>query len=170
MRLLAWSRSVSVLRSEGKAPRIKSKERFACDIVCTDRDAWSDERRADHACQRIDLPRVEWTGSYQKVHAGGHMGRLPIVPSDLPPDWPPKLPVNLKRPPEDARDGCPGAWTRSRFIASVMPYLRRRTEGGGRVPNLLLDRCDDDLIVQLVNHAEHEQDAYEAFCAEEISR
>lgn len=94
------------------------------------------------------------------------MGRLPIVADDVPH----KLRINLQRPTEDAREGCPSSWIRSRFVASVLPYLRRRTDGGGRVPNLLLDRCDDDLVVQLVNYAEHEQDAYEAYCAEEISR
>lgn len=94
------------------------------------------------------------------------MGRLPILPEEAPPG----LRINPQRPTEDAREGCPGSWVRSRFVASVIPYLRRRTDGGGRVPNLLLDRCDDDLLVQLVNYTEHEQDAYEAYSAEEISR
>jgi hypothetical protein len=38
------------------------------------------------------------------------------------------------RPFEAAADGCPGAWYRTRFVESLLPYLRRPVDGGGRVP------------------------------------
>ena len=38
-------------------------------------------------------------------------------------------------PREDIEDGCPGAWYRTAYVDSVDRYTRRRTKGGGRVPN-----------------------------------
>lgn len=64
-------------------------------------------------------------------------------------------------PTEDASDGCPGGWYRSRFIDSLMPYLRRRDQHGGRVPNMILDRSDDDLIFELVQYAEDQEERYQ---------
>lgn len=94
------------------------------------------------------------------------MGRLPIHPSQAPIG----LRINPQQPTEDAREGCPGSWYRSRFVATLMPYMRRRAEHGARVPNLLLDRCDDDVIIQLVNYTEEQQEAYEAMVLQEIHR
>ncbi len=75
--------------------------------------------------------------------------------------------VTASHPTEDPADGCPGGWTRCLFVASVIPYLRMRTEGGGRNPNLLLERADDDLLIQWVHYAEREQERWEAWRVEQ---
>lgn len=65
------------------------------------------------------------------------------------------------RPNEDiANEGCPGAWYRSPFVVSVLRYTRRPDGNGGRVPNRLLDRCDDDLVIEAVETLEAHEDAW----------
>lgn len=61
-------------------------------------------------------------------------------------------------PPEDWREGCPGGWYRSEFVRSVMPYVRRRTEGGGRTANPLFDRAPA-VVAAAVLYLEAEQEA-----------
>ncbi len=62
-------------------------------------------------------------------------------------------------PYEDIENGgCPGAWYRTDFVASVLRYYRRRTEGGGRVPNPALDACDDPLVHEAVQALESYED------------
>lgn len=50
--------------------------------------------------------------------------------------------VNWERPLEASCDGCPGAWYRTPFVDDLAPYLRRRSEGGARVPNPRFDGAD----------------------------
>lgn len=76
----------------------------------------------------------------------------------------PQIPAEQNRTPqlplEDPDAGCPGSWYRTRFMASLSPYLRRvRPMGDGwdRDSNPLLDRCEDDLVVQWVLYFELEQ-------------
>jgi hypothetical protein len=64
-----------------------------------------------------------------------------------------------RNPPEPLSDGCPEGWSRSPFVASVMPYLRRRDQQGNRVSNPRLDATDDRLIVDAVLYFETEQEA-----------
>lgn len=141
-----------------------TRERFDCDVLCTDRGQWSDERRAPLGCRRLDLPPPGGVIDPKSIHRGGWMGRAAISSSDLPAG----IKVNPKRPTEDAADGCPASWYRSRFVASMLPYLRRRDEHGGRVANLLLERLDDDVVVLAVQYAEDEQERYEGWRAEVI--
>lgn len=97
------------------------------------------------------------------------MGRLPI-PQD--PDLAPGramqagVMIASRLPTEDPDEGCPGGWYRSRFVDSVLPFLRRRDGNGGRVQNLRLDRTDDDLVIDLVAYLEAEQERWEAYRAE----
>lgn len=74
--------------------------------------------------------------------------------------------VNWQRPLEDPADGCPGSWSRCRFVLSLLPFLRRRAEGGDRVPNRLLDEADD-LIWQWVQLVEEYQERWHAHLVEE---
>lgn len=60
------------------------------------------------------------------------MGRLPLDEPD--PGQP-----SAKYPFEVLADGCPGGWYRTAYMDSVAPYVRRRTDGGGRVPNPRFD-------------------------------
>lgn len=65
-----------------------------------------------------------------------------------------------RKPPEDIeREGCPGGWYRSTFIDSLRPYMRRPDNKGGRVPNRLLDLCEDRFVVACVNLLEAFEDA-----------
>lgn len=69
-------------------------------------------------------------------------------------DWP--------QPFEDIEgEGCPGSWYRTAFFASLAPYLRRQDQQGGRIPNPLLDRCQDRLVLDAVSFLEiAEENAY----------
>ncbi|MEM6988920.1 MAG: hypothetical protein AAF721_00440 [Myxococcota bacterium] len=66
--------------------------------------------------------------------------------------------VSWRYPPEDPDEGCPGAWRRNRFVGSMLPFLRRRDDHGGRVSNPFHDRCDDELVLALVNFYEDEHE------------
>lgn len=131
-----------------------------------ERGEFHDQKRSLLGCTRIDLPPVEWHVDVSRIHSGGHMGRAPAHPSMQPSGvkrW------NPKQPTEDPTDGCPAGWYRSIFIGSIYPYLRRRDDHGNRVANLLLDRCDDDLILQLIAYAEEEQERWENYRAETVN-
>jgi hypothetical protein len=68
--------------------------------------------------------------------------------------------INPQLPLDDPADGCPGAWSRCRFVLSLLPYLRRRTENGDRVANPLYDRCEDEFIWACVAIVEDEQERH----------
>ena len=128
---------------------------------------WDDSQREIYGCSRGDLDRVEWRIEPKRFQFGGWMGRLPILP-------PPGgryhgAPINPKLPWEDPDDGCPSGWSRSRFVESLYPFLRRRDAQGGRVANPMLDRCDDDTIIQLSMLFEHEQERWENYKLEALS-
>lgn len=94
----------------------------------------------------------------KRLLSGGWMGREPIDHDEIG-----GVRVSRQNPPEDIREGCPGGWYRSRFVASLHPFLRTRTEHGMRVPNPFFDRCTDDLVLQLVLYLEEQQEAFEAW-------
>lgn len=74
---------------------------------------------------------------------------------------PPTVSDNQRLPkahPEDPADGCPGGWRLSLYAQSVAPYLRTRAGDGHRVPNPLLDRCEDDAIARAVLFYENEHE------------
>lgn len=54
--------------------------------------------------------------------------------------------------------GCPKSWDLCGWTRSVARFLRRRVEGGSRVPNPFLDRTDDELIIEAVLEYERAQD------------
>jgi hypothetical protein len=57
-------------------------------------------------------------------------------------------------------DGCPGGWYRTPFVESVLRYARRPAGDGGRVPNRLLDLCDDELVIEAVERLEAHEDQW----------
>ena len=67
-------------------------------------------------------------------------------------------PGGRKYPPEDPAEGCPGGWRASIFNMSIDPYIRLRTDTGGRVPNRRLDECDDPLVWEWINYYERQQE------------
>lgn len=107
--------------------------------------------QAKYHCALPGFDRRWWTGErlYQI-----HMGAPPDYTGEGErPDW--------DRPNENiADDGCPGAWYRTAFVESLLRYRRRPCEGGGRVSNPLLDRCDDEWIVEAVAELERWEDAW----------
>jgi len=68
-----------------------------------------------------------------------------------------------KKPPEDWRQGCPGAWIRSPFNYSFSRYARGRDDNGGRVQNHHLDSCKDWLVIDGVHYFEREENRRIAF-------
>jgi len=58
-------------------------------------------------------------------------------------------------PPEDIdAEGCPGSWYRTRFIESLLRYMRRGDGKGGRVSNRFYDTCDDRFVLECVHMME----------------
>ncbi|HUU96313.1 MAG TPA: hypothetical protein VM487_11280 [Phycisphaerae bacterium] len=74
-------------------------------------------------------------------------------------------PVDSNEPHERSADGCPGGWYRTPYVDSVAPYLRRRTEGGGRVENPLFTTAPMQ-VQAAVMHYEAEQERWHAHKAE----
>lgn len=66
------------------------------------------------------------------------------------------------RPLEPVENGCPGAWYRSPFAESVLRYRRRPDGNGGRIPNRLLELCEDELVIEAVETLEAYEDAWRA--------
>ena len=63
------------------------------------------------------------------------------------------------KPCEARGDGCPGGWYRTPFVDSVIPYLRRRIDGGGRVSSPAFERADH-LVQAAAFHVEHEEERW----------
>jgi hypothetical protein len=74
----------------------------------------------------------------------------------------PQFPDSPFEPPEN---GCPGAWYRSPFIDSLWPFMRRRTKGGGRVPNPKFDSADW-FVQEAVAYYEQEEERCIAYIRE----
>jgi hypothetical protein len=73
------------------------------------------------------------------------------------------------RPFEAAADGCPGAWYRTRFVESLLPYLRRPVDGGGRVPRQRFDQATWQ-VQEAVEYFEGEQARASAHLIDERER
>ncbi len=124
-----------------------------------------DGPRAARGCTRFDLPRVEWDVSPGLLSKGGYMGRHQ-VPGLTEEDG---RRINPRKPLERLSDGCPGGWYRSRFVWSLDRYLRTRVEGGQRVPNPLLDRCEDEFVLQCERVFVQEQERAAAHRLEQMT-
>ncbi|MBK8720686.1 MAG: hypothetical protein IPN32_39175 [Deltaproteobacteria bacterium] len=83
-----------------------------------------------------------------------YMGRLPIYDpgpeDDVRPDESPETPR------ESHDDGCPGAWYRCAFVASLAKYERLLLEHGF-ASNLLADRTHDRLVIEAMQYIESER-------------
>lgn len=101
-------------------------------------------------------------GFDQRAWTGERLATLPPVYMGAPSRYDLEGQTNdWYRPNEDIEnEGCPGAWYRSPFVASVLRYTRRPDGNGGRVPNRLLDRCDDELVIEAVETLEAHEDAW----------
>ena len=85
------------------------------------------------------------------------MGRLPIYGEPEPED---DVDIDTGESPERPRDshdeGCPGAWSRCGFVTSLQKY-ERFIRDNDTIPNLLLDRCDDPLVLEAIQFIEGER-------------
>jgi len=72
-------------------------------------------------------------------------------------------------PIESNEDGCPGGWYRTEFAASVRRYYRPVSEGVYS-PNLLLDRCEDRLVLDAVAYYELERARHRAWADRQIQQ
>lgn len=138
----------------------ESIEPFPCWDTCYSQRGhrWKVGERQVRGCTRVDLPDVKWEVDAARLRV--HMGRQ--ADPDLDP-----APWGLRdgsrnsldqpwwrTPGEEPSEGCPGGWIRSEIVESLMPYIRRRTEQGGRVQNMRLDQCDDRLVMDAVLYFE----------------
>lgn len=122
---------------------------FACVSTCrrpgTDRRA--PNLQAAHNCGLPGFDTSTWAGDPRRL-ARVHMGRPRDYAREGKGDWAaPCEPI--------AETGCPGAWYRTDFMASLLRYYRRPAidrDGCivGRIENLTLTRCDDPLVHEAV--------------------
>jgi hypothetical protein len=94
-----------------------------------------------------------------------YMGRDEVEPGTTELDEP----MQPDRPFEAAADGCPGAWYRTRFVESLLPYLRRPVDGGGRVPRQRFDQAPWQ-VQEAVEYFEGEQARASAHLIDERER
>ena len=143
-------------------------EPYDCERDCLGRRD-EDARRAARACKRPDLPAVKHRPTalalYIETESTPYMGRAPsrrpVVEAGhrCSVDW----------PVEAAEDGCPGAWYRTPFLESLFPFLRRRIDGGGRVPRPAYDTAPWQ-VQAAVDVFEAEQERALAHLADERER
>ena len=149
----------------------KFEEPYRCRRDCQLGEGWRSEVRAGRGCTRRDLPRVRWDVSARELYSRParygalHFGRF--EDPSLAGKHELGVPQNPARPLEAAGDGCPGGWYRSPFVDSVIHYQRRRTEGGGRVPNPFFDRAPWQ-VQAAVLYLEQEEERWAAY-REEIN-
>lgn len=101
-------------------------------------------RRAALNCCLPDYDTTTWTGeSARPMYLGADsLDHLAGTRRD----W--------EHPLEDPSEGCPAAWQRSRFVASLRRYMRDTDDNGNRVANPVLDRCDDWLVLEAIAYVE----------------
>lgn len=75
------------------------------------------------------------------------------LPDFRPRDWEPyRLPIaslGTDEPEDIAGEGCPGGWAWCGFTKSLQQYRRPRGDGVFSA-NVLLDRCDDPLVLSSI--------------------
>lgn len=107
--------------------------------------AWDECTRKDQLCTRKGQGPVLWA-----------------IRSTLPRMW--MGAPGRDRPREDIDlTGCPAGYRYSRFVESVMRYVRTEKRS-----NPLYDRCTDDLIHEAVTYLERCQDGLEHYTTEVV--
>jgi hypothetical protein len=85
-----------------------------------------------------------------------YMGRLPIYGEADPDDVRVEYGERPDAPLDNHDDGCPGAWYRCEFVASLHKYERLLLDSGFS-SNLLADRTDDPLVIEALQVLEAER-------------
>lgn len=129
-----------------------SHELFPCAHLCR-RPCSNKLVPAAQAARNCALPWFDqrtWTGTKVRPRWMGRAARLDIDERGA-----------EARPPENIEDeGCPGAWYRTPFVESLLRYRRRPCEGGARVANAFLDRCQDELVLEATQLMEVYEDTW----------
>lgn len=97
--------------------------------------------QASYRCAHPCFPEREWA-SVDEVPIAVHMG--------APKEWDDDGFPNDK-PVEPHEDGCPGAWYRTPFVASVQRYMRH-----GEIESPLMALCTDRLVREAVSFYEYQ--------------
>lgn len=63
-----------------------------------------------------------------------------------------------EEPHEPIEDGCPGGYQQSRLVYELLPFVRRRTRDGGRVPNPFFDQLKSAFVIAAVLYFEEQED------------
>jgi len=124
------------------------EETYPCEASCVSRGKWVRQKRREYRCALPGFRESDWL---EPRHYGVHMGRLPILNPTIE-----QMGMNLQAPPEEHDEGCPGAWYRCGFVRSLWKYERLMTESGFS-PNILLDRCEDTLVIEAIQYLENER-------------
>lgn len=138
---------------------------FDCYRDCVRGGDFVDGERSRRGCTHHQLPPVKW--DHPDVLAEEltfYLGRPAAFEKRGTP--PPKGMRNQDwwlEPPEDIDDGCPAGWMICPFAQSVQPYIRRRTEGGGRVPNPRFDELTDRLAQDAALYFEEQEERLVAY-------
>lgn len=139
-------------------------EIFCCANLCRVQGSArldADEQASRH-CTLPGVSRARWNGTrFLRVHMGAPRRYDLEGKRD---DW--------SNPVEDIkREGCPGSWYRTPFVASLLTYYRRRDQHGGRVSNPALDDCEDPLVHEAIAELEaHEDAAYADYVERRMRR
>lgn len=104
--------------------------------------------RAANCCGLPDFDMSAWTGDATEPTWLG-----------LPPDFSREGQPGWEHPKEDPGEiACPGSWYRSMWVLSLGPYRRPIADGGARVSNLRLERCEDPLVLDAIATLERFED------------
>lgn len=137
-------------------------EPFACANLCRRQgtNLLDPDEQAARCCALPGYDRRRWSpGSLAQIHMGAPP-RYDLEGAD-PNEHPGAEHWDEPQEPIE-EDGCPGSWYRTAWLESVLRYARRPAGGeGGRVPNRLLDLCDDELVVEAVERLEAEEDRWQ---------
>ncbi len=132
---------------------------FDCHRDCVRGGEFDDGERASRGCTHPTLPRVKWDPpDVLAERLGWYLGRAAAYQHRHKERKPWQRPDWWLEPPEPVEDGCPAGWSQSPFARSVVPYLRRRTEGGGRVQNPRFDDLTDRVAQDAALYFEEEQE------------
>jgi len=117
---------------------------------------FDDGERASRGCTHPGLPEVPWDILPERLVYW--MGRPAALSERKNPPPPGMLSDWWEHPPEPLADGCPAGWIISPFAESVLSYVRRRTDGGGRVDNPKFSALADRVAQEAVAYYESQQE------------
>lgn len=122
----------------------------------------------EQATKRCTLLR--YSGRWEGDEPHGHMGHQWMLWYGRPPlrhlAGEPKdvirlhvLNMDLEHPSEEPGEGCPGGWIHTRYVESLLPYLRQRTSTGLHDTNPLVHADTAPKVLEALRYFEAEEAA-----------